>query len=60
MTYKQGLKLKAGDKFKHKVFTGIYEVQEIQVLPKSILLKCNDGHTYTHKDIQELIISTAN
>lgn len=55
MTYQQGLSLKIGDKFKHKKFTGIYIIENIEVLPKTIKIKCNDGYTYTHRCIKELV-----
>ena len=55
MTYKQGLSLKIGDKFKHKKFTGVYMIEDIEVLPKTIELKCDDGYTYTHRSVKELV-----
>lgn len=55
MTYKDGLLLKVGDKFEHKNFTGVYTIEEIEVLPKTIKLKCNDGYTYTHRSIKKLV-----
>ena len=55
MALGDGLLLKVGDKFEHKKFTGVYTIEEIKVLPKTIKLKCNDGYTYTHKSIKKLV-----
>lgn len=55
MALGDGLLLKVGDKFEHKKFTGVYTIEEIEVLPKTIKLKCNDGYTYTHRSIKKLV-----
>ena len=36
-------------------FTGVYTIEEIEVLPKTIKLKCNDGYTYTHSSVKKLV-----
>lgn len=56
MLYKDALKLKIGDKFKHNKFTGIYTIEEIQIFPKEVKLKCDDGYTYNHRNVKTLVI----
>ena len=56
MLYKDALKLKIGDKFKHNKFTCIYTIEEIQIFPKEVKLKCDDGYTYNHRNVKTLVI----
>lgn len=55
MTYSEAKKLKKGDIFTHKRWTGIYTIENVEILPKKVKCRCSDGYTYEHTGIKTLV-----
>lgn len=55
MTYNEAKKLKPGDIFIHRHWTGTYTIESIEIFPKTIKCKCSDGYTYEHPGIKALV-----
>ncbi len=50
MTYNEAKKLKPGDVFNHRLWTGTRTIEDIEILSKTV--KCTDGYTYEHPGIK--------
>lgn len=56
MTYKEALRIKVGNQFEAKNYTGIYEVKRIDVDEKRRCLWFQtNGGSFNHKEIKSLV-----
>ena len=54
MKYKDAVKVQPGEKFKHRRWTGLYTVESVEILSKTVKFRCTNGYTYMHQELRKI------